>query len=269
MRIRYFIACASMLITTGAIGSMALALSIGSIIIPGLRKLAQISPEIWGRAILSSSNEFIQNQKITSFPPLPPPPFLGLTIIICNHPNLEDIPALVGILSRWKFAPAIVSKKENLEGLTGLFVGKPLQLMKRAVFITQNGGKESKKILEESVAAVGEILIFPDQHRPTPNAIKRDKKRFKEDALEYMCVPRGGGVHTLISSAISQKRPIRVFDITWKSDEKNITARWEDVTCRFMIRDPLAIHVLPEDRIREELLDLWREKERRFFKKTS
>ncbi|NBS67925.1 hypothetical protein EBT31_03295 [bacterium] len=119
---------------TGTLGSFALLCGMVGLIFPSGRRIAQAVPGLWGIILLKMGHLGILKRKLI-LPDEPPPPFRGVTIIICNHPTLTDSPALMGILATWELHPSAVSKMENLQGIMGIFVGGPLYLMGRGIFI--------------------------------------------------------------------------------------------------------------------------------------
>lgn len=246
---------------TGIAGTSVLLLGKIGLVLPKARELAHGIPGLAGRIILSLCHETIFRYRLGIS--RKPPPFLGTTVIVCNHPKLEDIPALTGVLARWGLHPAFVSKVENLEGVVGFFVGKPIKLIGKGLFISQKGGKRAKKTLE---LGVGEqvpesVLVFPDQHRPSAEAIKRDQNDFPKAGFKTLCVPRSGGVHAILSGLVLRHQPVRVLNVSWHNNDKEIDVRWEDVTTSFINIKPHENEVLNEETIRESLMGLWRHKD--------
>lgn len=242
---------------TGTLGSFALLCGMVGLIFPSGRRIAQAVPGLWGTLLLRIGHLAILKRKLT-LPAEPPPPFRGVTIIICNHPTLADSPALMGILATWGLHPSVVSKMENLRGIMGIFVGGPLYLMGRGIFIDRSQGHLAKTVLGMSVTKLEEaVLIFPDAHRPSKAAIKRDQTKFSHVKFATLCVPRTGGIRSLLSSLMTQNRSVRVLNITLTSSE-TLEVTWNDVTTQFREENG---DLIPPETMKNVLLDLWRKKE--------
>lgn len=260
-RIKFLFGAAVGGLITGIAGTSILPLGVLGLVLPSARELAHEIPGFASQLILSICHKTIFGYRLNiSRKPLA---FLGTTVIVCNHPKLEDIPALTGVLARWGLHPAFVSKVENLEGVIGFFVGKPIKLIGKGLFISQKGGRKAKKTLElgakEQVPE--SILLFPDQHRPSAEAIKRDQDDFPEAGFKNLCVPRSGGVHAILSGLVLRHQPVRVLNVSWHNNDKEIDVRWEDVTTSFLNVRPHENEVLSEETIRASLMGLWRHKD--------
>ena len=246
---------------TSIAGISAIHLGTIGFVLPKAREIAHEIPGLTGRIILSVCHETIFGYHLNISQK--PPPFLGTTVIMCNHPKLEDLPALTGVLAKWDLHPSFVSKVENLEGIIGFFVGKPIKLIGKGLFISQKGGKRAKKTLKlgakEQIPK--SILIFPDQHRPSTEAIKQDQDDFPEAGLKTLCVPRSGGVRAILSGLVLRHQPVRVLDVSWHNDGRKIDVHWEDVTTSLLNVTPYETSLLGEEIIREALMGLWKQKD--------
>lgn len=234
----------------------------------GFTNVAKRTPDWWGRSILLWCNEIIMGKVFIAKPKKVPKPGNDLTLVICNHPRWEDIPSLIGLLARWGYSASIVSKVENLKGATGFFVGKNFQKTGRGVFISQSGGTTSREELQRAIKHTSAILIFPDKHRPTPQALERDRERFPNSGLTHLCVPRAGGVYSIIDAALNQGRTVKVINVTWHATPETIATACEDVTENVMASNASPQTLKPETAVRSVLLTLWQEKEK-FMKKYS
>jgi hypothetical protein len=242
---------------TGTLGSFALLCGMVGLIFPTGRRIAQAVPGLWGTLLLRIGHLAILKRKLT-LPAEHPPPYEGVTVLICNHPAFADTPALMGVLAQWGLHPSIVSKRENLRGVMGIFVGGPLYLMGRGVFISREEGERAKVILGMSVTELEEsVLIFPDAHRPSKAAIRRDQAKFPNAKLTTLCVPRSGGVESLLKGLLVQNRSVRILDLTFGSGPKTLEVEWSDVTALFAENGT----IIPAEKMRATLLDLWRKKE--------
>lgn len=260
-KVRYAIAfCVGMLLT-GMIGGSTLILSVLGSHARAFQRLAHKTPELWGRCILHGVFRLVIGKRLVYEPSEPPPHFDGFTLFICDHPDLDDLPALQGVMGDWGQAPLIVSKEENLRGLIGVFVGRPLKRIRRGVFIPRQDGPAARVILTDGVRDADSLLLFPDKHRRTKETVGNDRTRYADSGLTRHCVPRAGGVFTVLSAVVRSKRPVRVIDLTWSSSNEEMRIRWQDVTTRFIIRHTMGDQVFPEEYLRERLLALWREKE--------
>lgn len=260
-RVTFVIGAAVGGLITGIAGTSAFLLGTIGLVLPKARELAHGIPGLAGRLILSVCHKTIFGFRLNIS--RKPSAFLGTTVIVCNHPKLEDIPALTGVLARWNLHPAFVSKVENLKGVIGFFVGRPIKLIGKGIFISQKGGRRAKKTLElgakEQVPK--SILVFPDQHRPSAEAIKRDQDSFPEAGLKTLCVPRSGGVHAILSGLVLRRQPIRVLNVSWHNNDREINVSWEEVTTSFINVRPHENEVRSEETIRESLMGLWRRKD--------
>lgn len=241
-------------IVTAMLGVFTLMSAITGKHFPLSRNIAQAMPGIWGKFLLWLGHELIMGRTIVHAP-YPPPEFDGVTILICNHPTVADTPALMGVLAKWGLHPSVVSKVENLKGVTGLFLGWPLSLLGRGVFINRANGNDAKAALASSAHET--ILIFPDAHRPSKAAIRRDQEKFRDTSLTTLCVPRTGGLNALLSGALSQGRSVRILSVTALSALKKFHVRSDDVTSLF-VEDG---NIIPPEAMKGVLLDLWRKKE--------
>jgi hypothetical protein len=244
-------------------GIITVVLAIVATILAHIRiiSLAQKTPEWWGRLILFWCYEIVGGKTFTQTPQKNPSPFDGFTLYICNHPLLEDMPGVIGVLGRWGAEPIMVSKKENLKGFTGTLVGKPFKRTGRGIFINQEGGEETLQALCKGVRHAHSAFIFPDKHRPKPNVLKDERERYPDARLTKLCVPRPGGVYNILQAALAEKRLIRVINLTWHATPTHIHALWEDVTSNLLIPHTKDQTLLSKDDVRKILLLLWRKKE--------
>lgn len=258
---RFVIALVVGLIATMFFGTSTLILAYLGEMFPNPLKYAKRMPEAWASSVTKLCNEGIRKQHIIVTSQAYPPPFVGLTILIANHPLLEDIPAFMSVVADLNLHPCFVSKIENLAGVKGAFVGKPLKRIGRGIFISQKGGQASRNILQESVSAIDCVLLFPDRHRPTEASLKKDRKDHPEIELVHFCVPRAGGVYSLHKAAREEGRNVRVIDVSWLTTSNGFTAKWQDVTHNLIISFNGEIQLKTEEQVRLELVRLWKEKD--------
>lgn len=255
-RFRFLCAVALGGTITAALGFAASILALANLI-----PLAQKTPDWWGKLILTLCYRGCMGKEYVQNPSFIPPPFDGFTLIVANHPQLEYSPGIIGVIARLGLSAAIVSKVENLEGWVGLIAGRPLKRTGRGAFISQRGGKMSRELLREAVKTCDSILIFADKHRPTPQALKNDRQDYPDVPLTRTCVPRPGGVHSILEATIAEGRPVRVIDITWHPTDTAIHAKWKDVTGKFVTLNAREQVLMPEEAMRENLIGLWKDKE--------
>lgn len=239
--IRNLVSAALEIALTGFFGSSAhMLLAVGRVF-PAAKALAVRIPELWGRAVLRWCHCGVLGYQLEQF--LPSPSFNGTTVIICNHPILEDMPALIGALDAWGMHPALVSKVENLKGVTGFFARKVLQGIGRGAFIDRNSGGTAAVC---KAAEQKEIILFPDAHQAPDNY-----------TTDWSCL-QWREPYVIVKTLLENQVPVRILNVTWlRNDEARwLRAVYKDVSGDFIVNSQVVTPFLFETQI----IRLWRAK---------
>lgn len=129
-------------------------------------------------------------------------------ILMCNHPTFLTVPFFVSMAAK-AVGPHLVGVA-RWEMLFVPFVGWPLWIMNAAIFIKRDKKEEAFDELRRAFPIAARrgaaIYIFPDKHRPTYDAIARDRVKYYRrikgmEHWHYTPVPRTGGMSQLLHAA--------------------------------------------------------------------
>lgn len=142
-----------------------------------------------------------------------------LTLCIANHPATAAMSPLVRYLTRGRRVRLLFVAK--VEHLWNIFLGLPLWLVNGSIFIRRSDRDVAlqaiRRKIRKRLRGPTILVIFPDQHRPTPRRIEADRELFAARIeggtawLRATPLPRSGG---LLEVLFGIQHPLLLLNLT-------------------------------------------------------